>query len=191
MLVGSVGLSVALIAFGSDSGSKDLPAGVVAPMHRFQTAVQDADAERERFVEKARTVLIADLRNAQKAALQRDDVDEATRIASLVKAEQNLMKAGENDPASNRPYLGQWHARWRNAPDCDYTFTDDQFTSTGGASSKYSVEDGSVVLKGFWGVNRFSPASRDRLLIEGWPTLDDFASDKPPFNFALATRTRK
>jgi hypothetical protein len=105
--------------------------------------------------------------------LQRDDVDEATQIASLATAQQDSVRAGiaESDPASNRPFLGQWHGRWRTATDCGYTFNEGQFTSTGGASMKFTVEDGSVVNKYSNDrgeprqVDRFSPAGRDRLLV--------------------------
>jgi hypothetical protein len=184
---------------GSDNGTTGLPGGAVAPMRRFEAAVEEADVERGRSVEKARAALISDLRAAEKAALQRDDVDEATRIASLVKAQQTAAKAGitENAPTSSRPFVGQWHGRWRNSPDCGYTFTEDQFSSTGGASMKFTVEEGSVVNKYSSArgeprqVDRFSPAGQDRLLMESWATWDDYAAGKPPSDFGLATRTRQ
>jgi hypothetical protein len=176
LLVGSLAMTA---LGGSDNGTTGLPGGAVAPMRRFEAAVEEADVERGRSVEKARAALISDLRAAEKAALQRDDVDEATRIASLVKAQQTAAKAGitENAPTSSRPFVGQWHGRWRNSPDCGYTFTEDQFSSTGGASMKFTVEEGSVV--------------NNRLLMESWATWDDYAAGKPPSDFGLATRTRQ
>lgn len=76
-----------LLLLGADAPS--LPPGAIGPMHKYHEAIRAADAERQKAIDRAATVLVSELKVAQKQALEQNRVDEATMIAELVKAKES------------------------------------------------------------------------------------------------------
>jgi len=63
----------------------EAPAAATPALKKYHDAVAAADAERARAMDKARAQLVTELKVAQKAALQNNDVDGATAIAVMAK----------------------------------------------------------------------------------------------------------
>jgi hypothetical protein len=64
---------------------KPQPTRAIGPVRKYSAAVSSADAERNKSVDRARTQLVVELKAAQRASLEANDIDGATTIAELVK----------------------------------------------------------------------------------------------------------
>lgn len=99
---------------------------------------------------------------------------------------------GTGDAA--RAFSGRWHGEWKRGGTYEYEFANGRFTSSGGASAAFRVEGGAVGIDlraaqpGTTNFDRYTPAGADRLLLESWPTADDFRAGKPPSDFGVAVR---
>ena len=73
------------MVLGAQRHSPTIPTSASDAIRKYQAAVADADIVQAKAVEQARIRLVSDLKAAQKAALERGDVDGATTIALLGK----------------------------------------------------------------------------------------------------------
>jgi hypothetical protein len=73
------------LAFVRPVAAGETPAGAAPALKKYREAVAAADAERARSIDRARAQLVKELKVAQKAALQNNDVDGATAIAVMAK----------------------------------------------------------------------------------------------------------
>jgi hypothetical protein len=74
---------------GTDTAAEKLnavPPSAEGPLKKYEAAVSEADAERAKSVARARSDLVAALKAAQKAALERNDGDGALTIAKFAKS---------------------------------------------------------------------------------------------------------
>jgi hypothetical protein len=92
-------------------------------------------------------------------------------------------------------FAGVWRGRWNHGGEGGhYTFAGDRFTSSGGASARFKVEDGAVTIDhaiaqpGTRDLNRFTPAGRDQLLLESWPSVEAYRAGGRATHFGVATR---
>lgn len=89
---------------------------------------------------------------------------------------------------------GRWAGRWQHGQEYTYTFdAAGRFTSSGGAALPFEREKhGATVVRHPAAfnrhVNRFTPAGRDRLLLESWPSPEEYEAGKPPTDFGIARR---
>src|SRR5687767_13367346 len=94
-------LILAAICAAAPGDAPPVPPAATPAMKKYQAAVAAADAERARAVDKARAQLVADLKVAQRAALERNDVDGATAVAAMAK--QYAAPATGGPPAAAGP----------------------------------------------------------------------------------------
>jgi hypothetical protein len=78
-------LLLAAVCLAAPGDSAGIPPAARPAIKKYELAVATADAERARAVDKARGQLVTDLKDAQKTALQNNDVDGATAVAQLAK----------------------------------------------------------------------------------------------------------
>lgn len=86
-LIGVLALGVAGVVLAGDKPTAQKPpVAAIAPLKRFDSAVGVADQDWRRSVDKAKGALVGDLKAAQKVALERNQLDDATAIAELIKS---------------------------------------------------------------------------------------------------------